>query len=163
VEVVVRCGFSGRFPDAVERGELDLAVHAADPSDRIGRLLLTEQTIWVAHPDLKLDPARPVPLALFDRDCWWRNSAIAALERIGRPYRIAYTSESISGVKAAISAGLAVGVLAESTLQPSMRVLRESDRFPSLPPSALILRQREEATEASVAMEAAICTAFGTI
>ena len=47
------------------------AVHAADPNDRVGKLLLTEQTIWVAHPDLKLDPTRPVPLALFDRDCWW--------------------------------------------------------------------------------------------
>ena len=162
VEVAVRCGFSGRFPDAVERGELDLAVHAADPNDRVGKLLLTEQTRWVAHPGLKLDPTEPAPLALFDRDCWWRDSAIAALERIGRPYRIAYTSESISGVKAAISAGLAVGVLAESTLEGSMRILKESDRFPILPPSALILRRREAVTEASLAMEAAICTAFGT-
>jgi DNA-binding transcriptional LysR family regulator len=146
-------------------GDLDdiaLAVHAADPNDRVGKLLLTEQTRWVAHPGLKLDPTEPAPLALFDRDCWWRASAIAALERIGRPYRIAYTSESISGVKAAISAGLAVGVLAESTLEASMRILKESDRFPILPPSALILRRREEATEASLAMEAAICTAFGT-
>ena len=78
-------------------------------------------------------------------------------------YRIAYTSESISGVKAAISAGLAVGVLAESTLESSMRILKESDRFPILPPSALILRRREAVTEASLAMEAAICTAFGTV
>ncbi|EWY38272.1 hypothetical protein N825_13775 [Skermanella stibiiresistens SB22] len=162
VEVIVRCGFSGRFPNAIERGELDLAVHAADPLDRVGTVLLTERTIWVAHPELKLDPAEPAPLALFDRDCWWRDSAIKALERIGRPYRIAYTSESISGVKAAISAGLAVGVLAESTVEPPMRVLRESDHFPALPPSALILRRREAVTEASLAMEAAIRSAFGT-
>jgi DNA-binding transcriptional LysR family regulator len=97
VEVVVRCGFSGRFPDAVKRGELDLAVHAADPNDRVGKLLLTEQTRWVAHPGLKLDSTEPAPLALFDRDCWWRDSAIAALNGLAVPTALPIPARAFPG------------------------------------------------------------------
>ena len=163
VEVSVRCGFSVGFPEAVKRNELDLAVYAADPSETFGDLLVTERTVWVASPALILDAAEPVPLALFDRACWWREAAITALEQAGRPYRIAYSSESAAGVKAAITAGLAVGVLAETTMEPSMRTLSENEGFPALPPSALVLLRREATTtEASAAMEAAIRAAISS-
>lgn len=161
VEVSVRCGFSTTFPAAVRRGDLDLAVYAAPPEERGDGLLVTERTVWVAHPDRVLDAAEPVPLALFDCDCWWRDASIAALERAGRPYRIAYTSESVAGVRAAIGAGLAVGILAESTIESAMRRLSEREGFFPLPSSALVLLRGDAAnTAASSAMEAAIRTAF---
>lgn len=161
VDVFVRCGFSVGFPAAIKRNELDLAVYAADPAEAAGDLLFAERTVWVASPALILDAAEPVPLALFDRECWWRDAAIKALEQVGRSYRVAYSSESAAGVKAAISAGLAAGVLAETTIDSSMRTLSENEGFPALPSSALVLLRREvAATEASAAMEAAIRAAL---
>ena len=142
VEVSVRCGFSTGFPEAIKRNELDLAVYAADPSETAGETLVTERTVWVINPALILDAAEPVPLALFDRECWWRDAAITALEKVRRPYRVAYSSESAAGVKAAITAGLAVGVLAETTIDTSMRILSENEGFPTLPSSALVLLRR---------------------
>jgi DNA-binding transcriptional LysR family regulator len=55
------------------------------------------------------------------------------LEAVGRPYRVLYSSSNAGAVAAAVLAGLAVSVLAESGLRPGMRVLSASDGFPELP------------------------------
>lgn len=139
VEVEVRCGFSPGFPAAVERGELDLAVFASDRAVPDGSLLAEEETVWVASRQLRPADDDPVRLALFDRACWWRDAAMAALRSAGRPFRIVCSSESVAGVKAAVQAGLAVGVLARSTVEPAMRILGDRDGFPPLPRSHLVL------------------------
>ncbi|HMB48035.1 MAG TPA: LysR substrate-binding domain-containing protein, partial [Afifellaceae bacterium] len=146
VEVSVRCGFSVGFPKAIRRNELDLAVYTAGPpetGESAGKPLFSEPMVWAANADFKLRPDRPVPLALFDRQCWWRDAAIGALHEAGRAYRIAYSSESVAGVKAAIGAGLAVGVLNAGTLEATMRVVDRADGFPPLPTSSLVLLQSE--------------------
>ncbi|MGQ9371299.1 LysR family transcriptional regulator [Azospirillum sp. ST 5-10] len=161
VEVSVRCAVSTDFPGAVRRGELDLAVHAAPPEAAGAAPLLTEDTVWAAHPRLPLAPGRPVPLALFDRACWWRDAALAALAAAGRPCRVAYSSESAGGVTAAVAACLAVGVFARSTVPPGLRVLDGRDGFPPLPASSLVLLRRSGGpTPAVAAMEEAIRTAL---
>ena len=157
VEVSVRCGFSVGFPEAVQRGTLDLAVHTASPGEETGTLLMTERTVWAAAREWRADPEIPPPLALFDRQCWWRDAAIDALNRAGMRYRIAYSSESVAGVKAAIAAGLAVGVLNAGTLGDGLRALTPEDGFPSLPDSALRLICADGLDPAiGQAMEAAI-------
>ena len=50
-----------------------------------------------------------------------------------RPFRILYTSSNAGAVAAAVLAGLAVSVLAESGLRPGMRVLTANEGFPELP------------------------------
>lgn len=161
VEVAVRCGFSVDFPEAIRRRRLDLAVYTAAPGERAGVTLFSDPTVWAAHRDFALPAGEPVPLALFERACWWREAAIEGLERSGRGFRIAYSSESVAGVKAAIGAGLAVGVLSAGTLEPAMRRLEPAEGFPSLPDSSLVLLRAEaEESEAGEAMSAAIRAAF---
>ena len=142
VEVFVRCGFSIEFPEAVEEGELDVAVFARECSAEATRTLFEEPTVWVCSRGFSVRSDEAVPLALFDRSCWWRDSALVALEGAHRAHRVAYSSESVAGVKAAIAAGLAVGVLARSTVEPSMQILGEREGFPPLPKSALSLIER---------------------
>lgn len=139
VEVSVRCSFSSSFPEAVKRGELDLALYTAEPDERIGKPLFQEPGVWVADESFYLPDDKPIPLALFDRQCWWRDVAIKALEEQGLPYRVAFSSESFAGVKAAISAGLAVGMLATRAMAPSMRILSEEEGMPALPASSMVL------------------------
>ncbi len=74
-----------------------------------------------------------LPLALSAPPCVWRSAAVDALTSIGRKYRILYSSRNSTAVAAAVLAGLAVTVLAESALRPGMRVLTEADGFPRLP------------------------------
>ncbi|MGH6932228.1 MAG: LysR substrate-binding domain-containing protein, partial [Dongiaceae bacterium] len=138
VEVNVRCGFSVEFPKALRQGELDLAVYAAEQPGSSIRLLVREKTVWATSRDHAAHERDPLPVALFDRDCWWRQQAIAALEEAGRRYRIVYTSESVAGVMAAIASGIAVGVLAENSMSAAMRRLGKREGLPTLPSSSLV-------------------------
>lgn len=162
VEITARCGFSVGFPEAVRRGELDLAVYTAALDESDGETILIEPTVWAARRDWS-PPAEggPVALALFDRACWWRDVAVETMAGSPWPSRIAFTSESVSGVKAAISSGLGVGALARSALTPELRVLTEAEGFPPLPESRLVLiRSAEARGEAVAAMAAAARDGF---
>ncbi|WP_282605389.1 LysR substrate-binding domain-containing protein [Pelagibius sp. Alg239-R121] len=138
VEVFVRSGCTAGFPNAIKRGELDLAIFSAGPNDP-EKTFFSEPTVWAAGAEMLLDRNVAVPLALFDRDCWWRDVATSALDQAGRSWRLAYQSENYTSVKAAISAGLAVGILARSAVEDSMQILGEPEGFPPLPPTSLSL------------------------
>ena len=160
VEVFVRCGFSVEFPEAIRRGELDLAVFA--DCQRFGQsdTLIRDPMAWVASRPWRCRDGEPVPLALFDRACAWRDVAIQALEDAGQPYRIVFSSESTAGIKAAIATGLAVGVLVRSTLESSMLVLGREHGLPPLPDSVLLLLRGSDGSLAIDAMAAAIKSGF---
>lgn len=63
------------------------------------------RSMWVASGQSQCRNEDPVPLALFDRACSWRNMAIEALEDAGQAYRIVFSGESVAGIKAAIENG----------------------------------------------------------
>ncbi|NNF80366.1 MAG: LysR family transcriptional regulator [Rhizobiales bacterium] len=152
IDVTIACGFSARFEDAVRSKKLDIAVYAGPQGDANGEVLLTEQTVWAGSPTITVPSSAPLAVALFDRSCWWRDAAVDALEAANIAYRAAYSSESVAGVKAAIKAGLAVGILARSTVEPAMRILGAADGLPPLPASNLMLISKQGA--ASPAMQA---------
>ena len=68
------------------------------------------QLQWMAHPDGEINPLlatrEPLPLVLFDAPCLMRARAIRALDEAGIPWRIAFTSQSLGGIWAAVQAGL---------------------------------------------------------
>ena len=160
VEVFVRCGFSVEFPEAIRRGELDLAVFADCQRVVQSDPLIREPMAWVASRPYRCRNEEPVPLALFDRACAWRDVAIQALEDVGQPYRIVFSSESTAGIKAALATGLAVGVLARSTLESSMLVVGSDCGLPPLPDSVLLLLRGSDRSPAIDAMAAAIESGF---
>ncbi len=142
VELSMRCGFSAGYPKAVAEGALDLAVYAAEEGEvlKSAEPLAEIGTHWVARAGwTPLRRGEAVPLALFDRDCWWRDRAIQSLSTQGRPFKIVLTSESVLGVKAAVSAGLAVAMLARDTIEADMQILGAAEGFPPLPASYLTL------------------------
>jgi hypothetical protein len=51
-----------------------------------------------------------LPLVLFEAPCVFRTAALAALDRAGIPWHVAFTSQSLSGIWAAVDAGLGVTV-----------------------------------------------------
>ncbi len=163
VEVFVRCAFSVGFPDAVERGELDLAVYADAATPGLSDRLIGDPLTWVASRQVRCRRDEPLPVALFDRSCFWRDLAIEALEQAGQPYRIVLSSESVAGIKAAISSGLAIGVLARSTVEGGMQVLDARHGFPPLPDSTLRLTRGADDSPAIGAMAAAIEHGFGRL
>uniref|UniRef100_B0SY36 Transcriptional regulator, LysR family n=1 Tax=Caulobacter sp. (strain K31) TaxID=366602 RepID=B0SY36_CAUSK len=62
--------------------------------------------VW--HGDAGLADLPILPLAILAPPCRFRDAALAALEREGRPYRVALETPSLSALRAAVEAGLAV-------------------------------------------------------
>lgn len=161
VEVTVSCEPTPELERALGADELDLAVSVIASGRHVGELLTYDPTVWVTSGRHEPHAAEPLPLAMFAQDCWWRDWALKALNDRGRAYRVAYTSRSVAGIQAAVSSGLAVAVLARSTVPREARVLGQVEGYDELPGSAVVLRRAERArSDATEGMAAAIRDAF---
>ncbi|MDQ0471087.1 LysR substrate-binding domain-containing protein [Labrys wisconsinensis] len=133
VQLEMRCDLSFRIEPMLERGEVDLAIITRDPARPVGEVLRHEPRVWCAARDHRPELITPLPLAMFPEGCRCRPTALAALDAIGRPWRIAYTSSHLPGVYSAVNAGLAVTVLGISSVPPAWRRLGAAEGFPDLP------------------------------
>ncbi len=164
VDLMVHCALSTGFPSSLAAGELDLAVHEVEEIGPGMELLREEKMHWVAARSHNLLDRDPVPVALFDRACWWRDVALTALENSGRSHRIVYSSESVTGVAAAIEAGIAIGVLDQSALTSDLIVVSQSEGLGEMPTSKLVLEYGRGADDTVCrAMANAIKRAFATV
>ncbi len=161
VDLDVTCALSAGFPEALAAGHLDLAIYeVAQPQPGLD-VLRKERTCWMVSRHHDLMARDPLPVALFDRDCWWRDVALEALRKTQRPYRIVYSSQSVAGVAAALESGIAIGLMGETSMSPNLRQLGPQDGFDKMPVSSHVLGLRPDAaTPPIVAMKAAIHRAF---
>lgn len=144
VDVIAASGCTSGFATAIERGELDIAV-CSGAENRTGETLVIERTVWAARTGTRITADEPVPLALLDRSCWWRDLPTKALASIGRDYKIAFRSSSYASICSAVDAGFAVGVLSAPSLKPGLVELSAMDGFPPLPDSRRSILVREGA------------------
>ncbi len=133
VELTVLCEPTVDLLERIDDNELDLAIVTNCESKRASETFRRERLLWVTSNRHSIHAEEPLPLALGRPSCIWRRMAIEQLEAIGRPHRVLYSSSNAGAVAAAVLAGLAVSVLAESGLRPGMRVLSTADGFPELP------------------------------
>ncbi|WP_428944761.1 LysR substrate-binding domain-containing protein [Pantoea sp. FN060301] len=146
VELQVHCGVSVNLLEKMSANMLDLAVTTRQPNTPGGKVLCREDTIWAAAVDYDAQRRLPLPLAVStDSGCIFRQRGIEALDAAGRPWRIAYTSSSLSGLSAAVKAGLAVTILTPSMLTSGLRVLTQEDGMPGLPFTEIALHTQPEA------------------
>ena len=132
VEVSVVCEQSGDLIRQTRSGDLDLAI-VTNCGDGNVDIVRREPLLWVVSQFHGAEIPDVLPLALFKPPCMWRAAATEALTAAGRKYRVLYQSSNSTAIAAAVTAGLAVTVTAESALRPGMRVLGEADGFPRLP------------------------------
>lgn len=145
VQVEVHCEPSTRLEAAIASDELDLALITREPQLPQDRILRQEPAVWATSARHFVHEREPLPLALFQKGCIFRQWAMAALDRLGRPYRVAYVSPSLAGIQAVVSAGLAVTVLGRSILPAGVRELTPEEGFPGFPSATIILRRSANA------------------
>lgn len=136
--ILLRCGSSVEFPSALASGELDIALHTPENVVAEDVVVHREAAIWAGSAFHEVENRRPLPVALFDKACWWRERCLDLLQSSGVEYEIVCTSESVSGIRAAISAGVAVGVLPQSSFTDRVRHL-SGGKLPELGETALVL------------------------
>jgi DNA-binding transcriptional LysR family regulator len=146
VEVTVVCQESSALMDMVRGGAIDLAIVTNCGHAQV-EVVRQEPLLWVTSNFHSAEEEEVLPLAMSAPPCMWRSTAVDALTSIGRKYRILYSSRNSTAVAAAVLAGLAVSILAESALRPGMRVLGEAEGFPRLPTCEIgLIRSRNRPT-----------------
>lgn len=128
VTVDVECLSSVLLVEKVKRGEIDIALVTCGNEITSSELVRQEPLVWVTSTKHSVHLLDVVPIAM--PQCEWRKMAVAALERVDRKYRIAYSSSNSNAINAAVMTGLAVGAVPELCLRPGMRILTERDGFP---------------------------------
>jgi DNA-binding transcriptional LysR family regulator len=137
-----------RLLERLDQGELDLVLALGSPSRPDGHLLTTLPLVWIGPRSV--EPIRsagaPLPLAVFDSPCFFRQTALAVLDRAGISSRIAFVSPSLHGLWAAVEAGLGVTLRTPVGLPPGLKVLTDGP-LPSVsePPVSVCLHDRQRA------------------
>jgi DNA-binding transcriptional LysR family regulator len=75
------------------------------------RKLYSEELCWLQAIEGDAVRCNPVPIAISETGCAWRDAALAALDHAAVPYRIAYSSDTSAGQMAAVRADLAIAAL----------------------------------------------------
>jgi len=163
VQVDVLCETSAHLRPLLAEDRLDLAVLTAGctPGGEPGEVLRREPVVWATAERHLAHEQEPLPLALFQSGCAFRDWALAGLDGIGRPYRIAYTSASFSSILAAVTAGLAVTALCRSVLPAGVRPLGVAEGFPPLPMTALTLHRGRPGSAVAECLAGFIRESFG--
>ena len=143
IVVDVRCQPSEELLEGMKTGKYDLIVFTQGTNQRIRRAVphradVLGRVAWrprrCSTDPLPIAGGQPLLLA---------DNAIEVLNRIGRDYRIAYTSSNAIAIASAVLTDLAVGFLPESALQPGMRVIAEDKDLPRLRDAEIALHARE--------------------
>jgi DNA-binding transcriptional LysR family regulator len=136
VQVEVHCETSKQL---LNRQDLDLTIVTRKPGNEMGQLLRQERFVWAEAAGFAPHEKDPIPLAMFNTDCFCRAWACNALDAGSKSYRIAYTSPSLAAIMAVVTAGLAVTAQLKSLISVDMRVLGAAEGLPELPLANVML------------------------
>ena len=149
VEFNVTCRHSTALSRMLEEGELDVALVTSRPADHAspkGGIVHRSRLVWAGLAHGTAHERRPLPLAVSNPTCPWRNSAIEALDAAGISYRIACTSEHYAGQLAFVLAGVALAPLPLAILPPDLKPFGSEHGLPVLGHYELELRRSPHAS-----------------
>ncbi|GGO23332.1 LysR family transcriptional regulator [Micromonospora parathelypteridis] len=117
--------------EAYDNGRVQLVLDAVPDIPAPPRWTVRRPLVWAVGQgvDVTVDP---LPVVLFSNPCFWRTSVLESLEHAGRRWRVAFESNSLIGVLAAVRAGLGVAALMPANLEPGM-ARHDADALPVLP------------------------------
>jgi DNA-binding transcriptional LysR family regulator len=116
VELELLVELSEALHRKLRAGELDLILAKRRPGDEPGLSVRREELVWAGVPDHQVAPDEPVSLIVHPPPSITREQALQVLKRYRRSWRVACTSASLNGLRAAVLAGLGVAVFARSLI-----------------------------------------------
>jgi DNA-binding transcriptional LysR family regulator len=134
VDLELTVGLGDSLRQLAHNGELDLVFAKRSAGQTDGVPVWRDRFVWVCGRELpSLGADDPVPLVCFPPPSSSRVAVIAALEAAGRPWRLACTSGSLSGLHAAALAGLGVVAHAETLVPAGLTPVPAKAALPPLP------------------------------
>ena len=157
VKLEVQIGVSAELIDLLDAGRLDVVFAKRPLGISKGRLVWREPLVWVAAETFDLVPGAALPLALYRERSVSREQALAALRDSEVEWEIVFTSPSLTGVRAAALAGLAVTPLPASAMIAGLRVLGAEEGLPRLPDLEFAIFEQVRSDKAAAARYASAC------
>ncbi len=119
----------------IDRGDIDVAIIQVDeaglrPTDTV---LWSDQLRWVTCCETVGTIDEVVPLITFGAHCFYRSLSEPDLDAAGIEHVVAFSASSISGVQAAVAAGLGVGVIGSRYLGGDIVPWPMEAELPDLP------------------------------
>ncbi|QKV90577.1 LysR family transcriptional regulator [Streptomyces sp. NA02950] len=142
--------------EAYDAGRVQLVLNEVPAVPGPPRWTVRRPLVWAIGHGVDV-AADPLPVVLFSNTCFWRTSVLETLERADRPWRVAFESNSLVGVLAAVRAGLGVAALLPTNLEPAM-ACHDASALPALPDVELGLARhpRTEGDQLIDAVETAL-------
>lgn len=127
---------------ALRAGEIDLAMgvgQSVDPS-----AVHIVPMLWMGKPHLLAQ--EELPVALLQAPCIFREQALMALDAARRPYRVALETPHLSGLRAAVQAGIGITCRTRLMADDDMIEILPGDDLPPLPHVAYTLQAARSAS-----------------
>src|SRR4051794_1864399 len=128
---------------AYDAGRVQLVLDAVPDLPAPPRWTVRRPLVWAIGQGVDVT-ADPLPVVLFSDPCLWRTSLLESLEGADRRWQVAFESNSLVGVLAALRAGLGVAALMPSNLEPAM-ACHNPEALPVLPDIELGLARHPRA------------------
>lgn len=125
--------------EMLAEGLVDLALTTHQPPGFTSFTLRTSPTLWYCAAEYVLARGESIPLILLEEPSPFRQDIIAALETARVSWHLAHGASSLSGVKAAVKAGLGVTARPVEMMSPDLRVAGISEGLPALPDTRYVV------------------------
>ena len=128
LRIIARVDRNPALLTALDDNALDMALlWQPENAPREGKLLGQCQLEWIQHPELDistlLSQGEPLPLVMFEHPCMMRSRATACLDQAGIAWRVVFVSHSLSGIWAAVQAGLGITLRTRVGMPGNLRVV----------------------------------------
>lgn len=153
VRIEARAERNSELIKRVAAGQLDLALVWQD--ERVTRYLekVAElPLVWVGRPDFVRSSKTVLPLAAFEAPCMFRAAAAAALDKLGQPWHLSFTTPSLAGLWAAVESGLGLAVRTPVGVPRHLALLGKAEKLPALPSVSLVFIGSPDAQTAAVSL-----------
>ncbi len=107
-------GLASHLYQKLDSGRLDLILVKRQSDDPRGVVIHRENLIWLAKPGYVVQKDGPVSLVIYSTNSITGRMAVQALDSSGRQWNMSFSSETLSGLRAAVQAGW--GVTAQSPI-----------------------------------------------
>ncbi len=163
VDLELTVGLSGRLYEQYDAGDLDLIFVKRRNGDARGVVAWEERLVWVGRPGARLAEQPVVPLVLYPPPSITRVHAIETLERAGRAWRVACTSGSLAGLRAATVAGLGVTAHSARLIPPGLAEAEPAEALPRLGSIEFVVVGGQSHEAAARALAASILSGAGRL
>jgi DNA-binding transcriptional LysR family regulator len=163
VRLELRIGRSYELAKALDEGTADVVVAMRQESQHKEVGVVREPMLWLGAAEGLAATQPELPLALLDPPCGFRTAAIAALDAARIQYRIAASSGSLSGLRAAVSAGIAVTLRTARWIDRGIVDVSSDMGLPAVPEAVFSVRLRNDADTIAAALADLLCDTLDAV